>query len=134
MEKESSAGGLFSSLKNISATLLAIVKTRFELLANELEAEKLRAIQLALMAQAMVFCFCMGILLIIALCVMLFWEQRLVILGFFSVVFFVFGGLFMFRIKQSANRPDKAFSASLAELQEDLNRLRSMTGHDESPT
>ena len=134
MEKESSAGGLFSSLKNIAATLLAIVKTRFELLANELETEKLRAIQLALMAQGMVFCFCMGILLIIALCVMMFWEQRLVILGFFSAVFFVLGGLFLFRFKQSANRPDKAFSGSLSELQEDLRQLRSMTGHDEPPT
>ena len=133
MEENHSARGLFSALKNITATLLASAKTRLELLANEFETEKLRLIQLVMMAQAMVFCFCMCTLLTIALLVMVFWEQRLLVLGFFSAAFLALGGFFLFRFRQSAHRPDKAFAASLAELQEDLHRLKSMTDRHEPP-
>ena len=38
--------GLFAALKNIAATLLVSGKTRLELLGNEIEEEKLRAMQL----------------------------------------------------------------------------------------
>ena len=133
MEENQSAGGLFPALKNIAATLLTSVKTRLELLANEFETEKLRAIRLAMMVQGMVFCFCMGTILAIALFVVLFWDQRLMVLGFLSVVFFALGGFFLFCFKQSVNRPEKAFAASLAELENDLGRLKSTVNHDESP-
>ena len=131
MEENQSAGGLFSALKNIATTLLTSVKTRLELLANEIETEKLRAIRLAIMVQGMVFCFCMGTILVIALFVALFWDQRLMVLSFFSAIFFVLGGFFLFCFKQSANRPEKAFSASLAELKNDLDQLKSMADRNE---
>ena len=125
--------GLLSALKNISATLLAGGKTRLELFANEVEVEKLRAIQLVLMAQGVVFCFGVGILLAVGLLVALFWEQRLAVLGILTVVFLGLGGVFLARFKQASHRPDKIFAASLAELEEDLRQLKAMTGH-EPPT
>jgi len=71
--------GLFAALKGIAATLLASGKTRLELLGNEIEEEKLRAIQLLLMAQSMVFCFGVGVILAVALISSLFWDNRLLV-------------------------------------------------------
>ncbi len=124
------AGGLLSALKSMAATLLASGKTRLELIANELQVEKLRTIQLVLMAMGMVFCFGLALILGAALLVALFWEQRLLLLGIFSGLFFALAGFFLYRFKQETQRPDKIFAASLAELQEDLRQLRAMVGHE----
>ena len=105
-------------------------RTRRELLANEIEVEKIRAIQLLLMAQGLVFCFGVGIVLAIALLVGVFWEQRLLVLGIFSAIFFALGGFFLARFRAASRRPDKIFAASLAELQEDLHQLKAMAGHE----
>lgn len=123
-------GGLLSALKNIAATLLAGGRTRLELLSNEIEEGKLRAIQLGMLAGGALFCFAIGIVLVVALLVALFWDQRLAVLAIFSAVFLALGGYFMVRFKQASHRPDKIFAASLAELEEDLRQLKSMAGHE----
>ena len=124
------AGGLLSALKNIAATLLASGRTRLELLSNEIEEGKLRVIQLGMLAGGALFCFAIGIVLVVALLVTLFWDQRLAILGIFSGVFLALGGYFLARLKQASQRPNKIFAASLAELEEDLRQLMSMAGHE----
>lgn len=123
-------GSLLSALKNIAATLLASGKTRLELLGNEIEEEKLRALQLVFMALGMAFCFGLGILLVVALFVALFWESRLLVIGFFAGIFLALGGFFLARFRGMARRPEKAFAASIAELQEDLRQLKSIVGHE----
>lgn len=122
--------GLFAALKGIAATLLASGKTRLELLGNEIEEEKLRAMQLLLMAQGMVFCFGVGVILAVALISSLFWDNRLLVLGVFALLFLVAGGFFYSRFKNATQRPDRAFAASLAELQEDLRQLKAAMGHE----
>ena len=122
--------GLFAALKNIGATLLASGKTRLELLSNEIEEEKLRAIQLVLMAQGMVFCFGVGVVLAVALLVVAFWENRLMVLGASVVLFLVLGGVFFSMFKRATHRPDRVFSASIAELQEDIRQLKTAAGHE----
>lgn len=126
-------GGLLSALKNIAATLLSSGRTRLELLSNEIEEGKLRAIQLGMLAGWALFCFGIGIVLVVALLVTLFWDQRLAILGIFAAMFLALGGYFLTRFKQASHRPDKIFSASIAELEEDLRQLKAMAGH-EPPT
>ena len=123
-------GILFSALKNVATTLLASGKTRLELLGNEIEVEKLRALQLVLVAQCMVFCFGVGILLAVALLTALFWESRLLVIGFFAGTFLVLGVIFMARLRGMARRPEKLFAASIAELQEDLRQLKAMVDHE----
>jgi uncharacterized membrane protein YqjE len=122
--------GLFSALKNIAAILLASGKTRLELLGNEIEEEKLRAIHLVIAALGMAFCFGVGLLLAVALCAALFWESRLLVLGASTGFFLVLGGIFYTRFKRSVQRPEHVFAASLAELQEDLRQLRAAVGHE----
>lgn len=123
-------GSLFAALKGIAATLLASGKTRLELLGNEIEEEKLRAVQLLLLAQGMVYCFGVGVILLVALISVLFWDNRLVVLGTFALLFLLAGGFFLARFKSATQRPDRVFAASLAELQEDLRQLKAAMGHE----
>ncbi len=124
--------GLFAALKNIAATLLATGKTRLELLSNEIEEEKLRAIQLVLMAQGMVFCFGVGAVLAVALLAGVFWDNRLLVLGVSAGCFLVLGGFFFVLFKRATQRPERVFSASVAELQEDIRQLKAAVGHEPS--
>lgn len=129
-ESREERAGLFSALKGLAATLLASGKTRLELLSNEIETEKLRALQLVLLSQAMTFCFALGIILAVIFLVVLFWDQRTMVLGIFTVAFFALGSFFLTRLKQATQRPDKVFSASIEQLQEDIRQLKSMAGHE----
>lgn len=122
--------GLFHALKSIVVTLLASGKTRLELLGNELEAEKLRAIHLILMAQGMVFCFGVCTLLIVALLTALFWDNRLLVLSVSTGLFLVLSGVFFALFKRSLQRPEQFFATSIAELKEDLRQLKEAVGHE----
>ena len=132
MSDSGASSGLFAALKNIAATLLAGGKTRLELLGNEIEEEKLRAMQLILMAQGMVFCFGVGTLLAVALFTALFWDSRLLVLAASGAFFLLLGGFFYSQFKAATHRPEHIFAASIAELQEDLRQLKAAIGH-ESP-
>ena len=123
---------LFAALKNIAATLLASGKTRLELLGNEIEEEKLRAINLLLMVQGMVFCFGVGTLLTVAYLTVLFWDNRLFVLSASAGFFLVLGGVFFVLFKRLTHRPEKIFASSIAELKEDLRQLKAVVGHESS--
>jgi len=116
--------GLFAALKNIAATLLATGRTRFELLSTELEEEKLRAVRLLLMAQAMVFCLGVATLLLVGLLALLFWDNKVVIVSGFAALFLILGGVFYKALSRATQRSEPAFAASLAELEEDLRQLK----------
>ena len=124
------SAGLLSALKSIAATLLASGKTRLELLSNEIEIEKLRAVQLMLTALAMAFCFGVGVILAVALLVASFWEQRVAVLAVCTLAFFVAGGVLLGHFRRRARRPDRLFAASMAELEQDLHQLKAMAGHE----
>lgn len=121
--------GLLAAVKDIAASLLATGKTRLELLGNEIEEEKLRAMRLLLLAQAMVFCFGVATLLATALLAVLFWDNRIAVLGLACVLFVGFGAYAYSRFKRATQRPDAVFAASIAELKEDLRQLKAAAGH-----
>lgn len=116
--------GLMGSVKRLAATLTSIVSTRLELLANELQEERLRLTQMLLFALFALFCFGMGLLLLTVFIVVLFWDDhRLVVLGALSTVFFALGTLAAMLLRGMAQKRSKLFSASLAELSKDRKRL-----------
>lgn len=110
------------SAKRLLSTLTSIVSTRLELLANELQEERLRLTQLLLFYLSAIFCFGMGILLLVIFIVVLFWDDhRQAVLGVLSLVFFVIGALMLLRGRAQAK--SRLFSASLAELSKDRKLL-----------
>lgn len=116
--------GLFASLKNLVATLLAIGKTRAELLVTELEEEKFRLISLWARAIGAAFLLALGVVMLVCCIALAFWEQRVVVFGVFAALF-VAGGLLLVRsLQRQASQPSKMFKTSLSELEADMAQLR----------
>jgi uncharacterized membrane protein YqjE len=125
--------GLFAAVKNLAATLVATGRTRLELLGNEVEAEKLRALRLLLITQALMFCLGLGVLLVVVLIVLLLWDQRIAVVGVFTGLFLGLAIFLYAAIRRALQRPGPVFAASLAELQEDLRQLKAASGHGKTP-
>ena len=124
--------GLFASIQGVAASLLAIGQTRLELLGNEIETQKLHALRMLFLAQALIFCAGLTVLLLVLLLAMLAWEQRLFVVGLLAAVFVVATGLLYRALMRAVNTPEPAFSASLAELREDIRKLKTASGHADS--
>lgn len=122
------AGGLLAALRGTATTLLATARTRVELAGNELAAERIRLVRMAIFAVAGLFCLGVGVLLLFGLAVALNWEQRAAILGGGAALFLIGGGLLLFSALR-ANDRRQVFAATIAELEEDLRQLRAATGH-----
>ena len=117
--------GLMGSIRQLLSTVTSIASTRLELLANELQEERLRLTQMLLFASFALFCFGMGILLLTVFIVVLFWDDhRLAVLGALSILFFASGTLAAMLLRSKAQAKSRLFSTSLAELAEDRAQLR----------
>lgn len=117
--------GLMGSIRQLLSTVTSIASTRLELLANELQEERLRLTQMLLFALFALFCFGVGILLLTAFIVVLFWDDhRLAALGTLSALFFALGALMAMLLRSKAQAKSRLFSCSLAELAEDRKQLR----------
>jgi uncharacterized membrane protein YqjE len=123
--------GLLAGARNSALALLGSGRTRLELLGNELKEEKLRAVRLLLLSQMLAFCLALGTILLVGLLVIVYWDQRVVILASGSVLFIAGSGLAYLALQRAMRRPDHLFAASLAQLEEDLRQLKRAAG-DES--
>jgi len=116
--------GLMESLKRLAGTLLAISQTRLELLSNEIEEERLRVGQMLLYGSVALFFFGLAIMLLTVFIVVVFWDNHcLLVLGGLAALFFVAGLLVWNALRSLARGKSKLFSASLAELANDRDRL-----------
>lgn len=116
--------GLMGSLRRLANTLLAIVQTRLELLSNELEEERLRIEQKLLYGSVALFFFGLSILLLTVFIVVLLWDNnRLLVLGCFAGLYFAAGLLAWNALRRVTREKSKLFSVSLAELADDRELL-----------
>jgi len=112
------------SLKRLVSTLASIVSTRLELLANELQEERLRLTQMLVFALIALFCFGMSILLLTGFIVVLFWDDhRVAALGGLGALFLALGMLMAILLRNKVHARPKLFSASMAELAKDREHL-----------
>ena len=125
--------GLMGSLRQLISTLTAIVSTRLELLANELQEERLRLTQMLFFSLCTLFLFGIGIVLLVAFVVVLFWdEHRLAVLGFMSVLFLALGTVTALMLRNQSLTRTKLFDTSLAELVKDREQLNASQNKAES--
>ena len=123
------SSGLMGSVKRLTGTLIAILSTRLELLANELQEERLRLTQMLLFALIALFLLGTGLILLNAFIVVLFWDShRLLALGLLCAVYLVAGAAVAISLRTKAEAGSKLFAASLAEFEKDRQALR---GSDE---
>jgi uncharacterized membrane protein YqjE len=125
--------GLLAALQTVAGSLLAMGQTRLELLANEVEVQKLQALRMLLLAGALLFCAGLGIVLLVVLLALAAGEFRLLVVGCCAVAFLL-TAVFLYRALMRATRaPEPAFDATLAELQEDIRSLKAASGHAKAP-
>lgn len=121
----SGAPGVIASLRGLAATAVGMVRTRLQLLASDLEEQRIRLLHLALLAALALFCGAFAMMLASAWLIIALWDQyRLWTLG---VLTLLYGGGCLLALRalkaRVAERP-KAFSATLAELARDEQALR----------
>jgi uncharacterized membrane protein YqjE len=120
------AGGLAASLRKLVSSFSAILHTRVELIARELERERIRVTRLLLIGFIALFFFALGMITLTIFVIVLFWDsQRLVAIGFLTVLYLgIAGGLLLFA-KRDVARGARPFASTVAELRKDRERFRS---------
>ncbi len=126
MSEEAPEGGegLFSSLKSLAASLVAIAHTRIELLSNDFEEERERLLSALLILLTALFCIGIGVLLLTLLLVAIFWDShRFLVLGLLTGLFLIIGLImYEFALYKLRTKP-RLFAASLTELSKDHQQL-----------
>ena len=123
-ESHAAAGGLFESLKTLSASLVGIVQTRLELLSTDVAEEREHLIALLVMGLVALFCLAVGIVLLAILIAVAFWEShRLGALGGLTGIFLAAGAGGVWLAMHKARTRPRLFAVSLAELSKDRQHL-----------
>jgi uncharacterized membrane protein YqjE len=123
-EEPGHSEGLLDSLRNLASTFLAIVQTRIEIFASELDEERTRLAQIALLAAFAAFCLGLAVILLVFFLVVLFWDSdRLLAIGVLAGVFAVGGIAACLGLRAAISKRPKFLSATLAELRKDRTKL-----------
>ena len=119
------AGNLLASAKTFVATLIAIVGTRLEIAAGELEEERLRLSGIVAYA-AMVFLFAaLGLIFLSLLVVVVFWdEHRIAALTGVVIVYALLAAIAGLQLRKRLSQKSRLFSVTVDELRKDQERLQ----------
>lgn len=118
--------GLLRSLRNLLASLIALARTRLELLSTELEDERLRFLQLLALACAAAFFLALGAVMLTVFVLALFWDVNRVLAAFLLAVgWLALGVVLGIQVRNKAREKSRLFAASLAELAKDRDQLTS---------
>lgn len=118
-------GSLASRLRGLAAEAIGILQTRLELLATELQEEKLRLGALLGFAAAAFFFLGFGAVLLALFLTVLLWDShRLLALGMFTAAFLAIGIVAALAAARLVRRGSRLFAASIAELAQDRDMLR----------
>lgn len=114
------------SLRNFAATLVALLQTRLELLATDLDEERIRLLRLLFWAAGALFFFALGVLMITMLLVLLLWDShRLAGIIGLAAIFLGIGVVLALGVRNRMHARSRLFSSSLDELVKDKDQLRS---------
>jgi len=103
------------------------------MLGNEIAVEKQRFLSLLMLSQAMMLCLILGVILLVVLMALLFWDQRHLVIAGMAIFFLGFAGYLYVRVQRLLHPPESVFANSLAELKEDLRQLKAVSGHEQKP-
>ena len=116
--------GLFDSLRRVGSTLSALFHSRAELFFREFERERNRFARVALFAVVALFFMALGVLTATLFIIVLFWDsQRLVAIGFLTLLYFAIGGGLALFAKREASRGARPFASTLEQLRQDRQRF-----------
>jgi len=115
--------GFVGSLRALGATLLALIRSRAELIAIELQEERERSKEMLVLLAALFLA--LGLLLVAFLIVALFWDtHRLLAIGGVTLLYLGIGGVALLKLRNKLRKSSPLFSATLYEFENDLEVLR----------
>ena len=119
------AVGVLDSLRGLAATLIAVVQTRLELVATDIEEERAWIARMAILAALAGFCLALAVNLVVLFLVVLFWDaNRLLAIGVLAGVFAALAAGLALAARSAAARRPRLFSATLAELRKDREQAQ----------
>lgn len=123
-EESARAEGLLESLRNLAKTFLAILQTRLEIFASEIDEQRALLARIAVLAAVAAFCLGLAVILFVLFVVVLFWDaNRLLAIGVLGGVFGAGGLAALLMLQAAVRRRPKLLSATLAELRKDRSKL-----------
>lgn len=123
---------IVESVGRIGATLIAMVQTRLELAAVEVQEELQRFLGYFVLALVSLILFGVALLLVVLLVVVVFWDSyRLEAIGGLAALFGVAGAVIALRVKRSFDTRPRLLGATVAELNKDVNFVRNAGYGDE---
>ena len=116
--------GVVASLRRLGSTFLATLQSRAELLSLEVDRERIRLTRLALLGIAALFFFALGAITLTIFIIVLFWDsQRLVVIGFLTVLYFgLAAGIALFTRNEAA-RAKRPFASTVEQLRKDREQF-----------
>jgi uncharacterized membrane protein YqjE len=119
------ARNLLASAKTFVATLIAIVGTRLEIAAGELEEERLRLTGIMAYAALLFLFAALGLIFLSLLVVAVFWdEHRIAALGGIVAVHVILALLAGLQLRRRLSEKSRLFATTVDELRKDQERLQ----------
>lgn len=116
---------IVESVSRLAGTFIAILQTRLELIAIEVEEESLRFFSYFFFALAAMFCIGMALLLGVLLIVVIYWDSHRVPVLVSLMAFFVLSSaLIMLGVRKHYRMKPRMLSHTLTELSRDIERLK----------
>src|ERR1700682_1106866 len=123
-EEAGRAEGLLDSLRHLAENFVALLQTRLEIVASELDEGRARLARIAVLAALAAFCLGLAVILLVFFLVVLFLEtNRLLAIGVLTGVFAAGGIAACLVLRLEIARRPKFLSATLEELRKDANNL-----------
>lgn len=114
-----------SSVKGLATTVLELLQVRLELLSVEAQEEVLRIGALLVYGAMAVTLLGLGLCFLAMLLTVALWDShRLLPLAVFAVLFLALGAVAAYQARQRVLSQSRLFSASVDEIQRDLEALR----------
>ena len=116
--------GLLESLRGLAKTFVALVQTRLEIFASEIDEERTRLARIVVLAVVAAFCLGLAIVLLALLVVVVFWDSnRLLAIGVIAGIFALGALVALVKLRAVVKHRPKFLSATLAELHKDAQDL-----------
>lgn len=115
------------AIRSLSASVVALGRTRLELFGIELSEQKENAVRIGVLAAIGLLCLAMAAAVFTAFIAVLFWETdyRELAVGLLAAAWLLAGVLCLLTVSRRLKNAKHPFSLTLAELERDLDVLTS---------
>lgn len=116
--------GLLDSLRKLASTFVALLQTRIEIFASELDEERARLARTVVLAVVGAFCLGLATVLLVLLIVVIFWDtNRLLAIGVIAGLFALGALAALVALRSTVRQRPKFLAATIAELRKDGKEL-----------